>query len=275
MLKRILIIICFQGIAAITLAQDGSTPARISIKGIVYDSQSMERVPFVHIIDIKHSKGANADDRGNFSFSASSGDSIKFTAVGYEDFFLIVNDTLMDKYITIRIAPKTYMLETLDFYATDPMKGFYLKDVAVDTIRLGSSKGMPGAEYWNGTPGAGTGYITAFANLFNRHHKQEKKMAEIQAEEQQKRMIALEQEKKQQKINEKYTIELVQQITELEGDELDRFLAMYRPSENFILNSSKYEIAVQIVNAYRNYRYENGLEVDVSEILKRAKFKDY
>ncbi len=251
-------------------AQNEKTSGKIKLSGIVYDNKTSERVPFTHIVNIDLNKGTSADDHGNFSFHVDIGDSLKFTAIGYEDFFLPVTDTLRNNnFLTIRLNPKTYMLDAMDFYATDPMKGFYLKDIERDTIRINSSPGSPGASYWNGTPSAGTGYITAFANLFNRRHKQDKKLQEILARE---KVIREAEEKKKNTLENKYNKEIVRQITELEGEELEHFMAEYEPSERFILNSTRYEIVLQIVTAYRDYRFENGLEVDVSEILKRAKF---
>jgi len=247
---------------------------KIKISGIIYDAKTSERIPFTHIIDIKNNRGTSADDNGNFSFSAYVDDSIKFTAIGFHDFTLVVQDTMKtNAFITVYLSPKSYMLETLDFYANDPMKGFYLKDIKRDTIRYGS-KGMPGAEYWNATPSGGTGYISAFANLFNRHHKEEKKLSKILAEENRIKMQNEAEKKRRISIQEKYNVELVQRITDLEGEELEKFIEEYKPTDLFILKSTAYEVALQIVNSYRDYRYENGLEVDISEILKRAKFKD-
>ncbi len=254
-------------------AQDTNNSAEVKINGIIYDAQTRERVPFAHIIDVKRFKGTSANDRGNFSFVSHVNDSIKFTAIGYEDFFLVVSDSISnDTFLSIHLAPKTYLLESLDFYANDPMKGFYLKDIERDTIRMGS-KGMPGAAYWNGTPAGGTGYISAFANLFNKHYKQEKKLNKIlESEESIQRQKEME-ENRINTANSKYNEELVSRITDLRGIDLEKFIKQYKPSNQFILRSTDYEIALQIVNSFREYQFENGLEVDVSEILKRAKFK--
>jgi hypothetical protein len=247
---------------------------KIKITGIIYDAQTSERVPFAHIIDVKNNKGTSADDNGNFSFHCSLNDSIKFTAIGYEDFYLVVGDShKSESFITVQLKPKSYLLEALDFYANDPMKGFYLKDIERDTIRLGS-KGMPEPGYWNASPTGGSGYISAFANLFNRHHKQEKKLRKILEEEERYNLQKEAEENLKKLLEEKYNLDLVSYITDLEGEELEEFIKKYKPSDLFILRSTRYEIAVQIVNSFREYRFENGLEVDVSEILERAKFKD-
>jgi hypothetical protein len=79
---------------------------------------------------------------------------------------------------------------------------------------------------------------------------------------------------KQKTSEEKYNKELVNRITDLEGDALDEFILEFKPSRIFILRSTEYEIALQIVESYREYAYYNGLEVDMEEILRRAKFRD-
>lgn len=256
-------------------AQEAHQVREVKINGIIYDAQTRERVPFAHIIDVIRFKGTSANDRGNFSFTCHLNDSIKFTAIGYEDFYLYINDSIdHNPFLSIHLAPKIYLLESLDFYANDPMKGFYLKDIDRDTIRMGSSKGMPGAAYWNGTPAGGSGYIDAFANLFNRHHKQEKKLGKILEEEERIQQQKKAEEERMKTIDVKYNHQLVNRITDLEGNELEKFIQNYKPSDLFILRSTDYEIALQIINSFREYRFENGLEVDVSEILKRAKFKE-
>ena len=93
---------------------------RINISGVIYDEKSSERIPFVHIIDITRSRGTNADDNGNFSFSTFRGDSLKFTAVGYSDYFIYLQDTLPGNYYAVvKLAPKSYLLEGLDYYANE------------------------------------------------------------------------------------------------------------------------------------------------------------
>lgn len=256
-------------------AQDLTSNEKIKINGIIYDAKSSERIPFVHIIDISLNTGTSADDNGNFSFATNSGDSIKFTAIGYSDFFMVLNDSVQNNsYQVIKLEPKAYLLESMDFYANDPMKGFYLKDIHRDTIRLGNNKGAPGASYWNVLPNGGSGYVEAFANLFSRRAKQEKKLGKILEEE---RMLKMREEAElvQRKTSEeKYNAKLVSRITDLEGQALENFIQEFKPSRGFILRSTEYEIALQIVESYREYAYYNGLEVDMNEVLRRAKFRD-
>lgn len=246
----------------------------IKVSGIIYDEKSSERVPFVHIIDITRNTGTSADDNGNFSFNTYKGDTIRFTAIGYSDQFLYLDSLQNSEYLVIYLAPKSYLLESMDFYANDPMKGFYLKDIKRDTIRFGGSKGNPGAAYWNVLPSGGSGYITGFANLFNKHAKQEKKLKKILAEEQ----AILQQQQREtltkKTMSEKYSVELVSYITNLTGRNLDYFMLEYRPSNGFIMRATDYDIALQIVESFRDYMYDNGLEVDMDEILRRAKFRD-
>ena len=248
---------------------------KIKINGVIYDAKTSERIPFVHIIDENRNTGTSADDNGNFSFTTNRGDSIKFTAVGFSDFLFILNDSIRsNSYHVIRLEPKAYLLESMDFYASDPMKGFYLKDIPRDTIRIGGSKGAPGGAYWNVLPSGGSGYITAFANLFNKQAKQEKKLQEILEEE---RMLKMQEEVemvRQKTSTDKYNRALVQRITDLEGEALDGFILEFKPSRGFILRATEYEIALQIVESYRAYAYYNGLEVDMEEILRRAKFNE-
>lgn len=255
--------------------QDHTSPEKIRMIGVIYDARTSERLPFVHIINIKRNSGTSADDNGNFAFYTFKGDSLRFTAVGYTDHYMFLDDSISDgAYQVIRMEPKAYLLESMDFYANDPMKGFYLKDIPRDTIRIGGSSGNRGGSYWNVLPNGGSGYITAFANLFSKRAKEEKKLQQILEEERILKLREEEEQLRQKTSEEKYNQELVQRITGLKGEELDDFMSEFRPSRGFILRATNYEIALQIVESYRNYAYYNGLEVDMEEILRRARFED-
>lgn len=255
--------------------QDLPLARKVKINGVIYDARTSERIPFVHIININRNTGTSADDNGNFSFSTIRGDSLKFTAVGYSDLIFILNDSITtNSYHVIKMEPKAYLLQSMEFYANDPMKGFYLKDIPRDTIRIGGNQGAPGGAYWNVLPYGGSGYITAFANLFNKRAKQEKKLKEILEEERMLKMKEEAEEVKQRTSEEKYNRELVKRITNLEGEALDSFIEEFKPSRGFILRATDYEIALQIVESYRDYAYYNGFEVDMEKILRRAKFNE-
>jgi len=273
--RRILHIAIILLLPLLVNAQDLTSNEKIKINGVIYDAKSSERIPFVHIIDISLNTGTSADDNGNFSFTTNRGDSIKFTAVGYSDFFMLLNDSIKNNsYQVIKLEPKAYLLESMDFYANDPMKGFYLKDIHRDTIKLGNTKGAPGASYWNVLPNGGSGYVEAFANLFSKRAKQEKKLGKILEEE---RLLKMQEEAElvnRKTSEEKYNSKLVNRITDLEGQALENFIQEFKPSRGFILRATEYEIALQIVESYREYAYYNGLEVDMDEILKRARFSD-
>ena len=275
MRSRILHIAVILFLPFLAKAQDIDQKEKIKINGIIYDAKTSERIPFVHIIDVTLNTGTSADDNGNFSLTTNRGDSIKFTAVGYSDFYILLNDSIRNNsYQVIRLEPKAYLLESMDFYANDPMKGFYLKDIPRDTIKIYGNKGAPGASYWNVLPNGGSGYVEAFANLFSKRAKQEKKLAQILEEE---RMLKMQEEAEivQRKTSEeKYNADLVNRITDLEGEDLENFILEFKPSRGFILRATEYEIALQIVESYREYAYYNGLEVDMDEILRRAKFSD-
>jgi hypothetical protein len=267
--------IAFMIIPCLLKGQTITDNERININGIIYDANSSERLPFVHIIDISRNTGTSADDNGNFSFSTFKGDTLKYTAVGYSDHFFILNDSLKSSsYHVIKLEPKAYLLEGLDFYANDPMKGFYLKDIPRDTIRINIGKGNLGASYWNALPSGGSGYISAFANLFSKQAKQEKKLQQILEEERIIRAMEEKERVQERTSEEKYNRKLVHRITDLEGETLDAFIHEFKPSRGFILRATEYEIALQIVESYRAYAYYNGLEVDMEEILRRARFSE-
>ncbi len=87
----------------------------IQFSGVVVSQDSVNPVPYTHIIDIKRRTGTVADYFGYFSFVALKGDSIRFSSVGYKNSYFVIPDTLTsNKYSLIHIMqPDTTLLKEI------------------------------------------------------------------------------------------------------------------------------------------------------------------
>lgn len=83
----------------------------IQFSGVILDGDSLQPVPFTTIIVMQRKTGTTADANGIFSFAAQTGDSIKFSSVGFKDAYFVIPDTLQTKkYSLIQLMSTDTML---------------------------------------------------------------------------------------------------------------------------------------------------------------------
>ena len=119
MMKNLLVslLICFS--TAFSFGQKDTTKnTLIQFSGVVVSGDSLEAVPFCHIIDKSVRRGTTSDYFGYFSFVANKGDTIIFSSVGYKKANFIIPDTLKtSKYSLIQVMYKdTILLKTAHIY---------------------------------------------------------------------------------------------------------------------------------------------------------------
>lgn len=91
----------------------------IQFSGVVVSTDSINPIPFAHIIDISTRSGTTSDYFGYFSFVSKMGDSVRFSSVGYKTSYFQIPDTLIsgDNYSLIHIMePDTILLKQADIY---------------------------------------------------------------------------------------------------------------------------------------------------------------
>ena len=110
----------FTIIGLISFGQRDSTYYKglIQFSGIVVSQDSVNPVPFVHIIDTRRRTGTVSDYFGYFSFVAQKGDSIRFSSIGYKSNYFVIPDTLTStKYSLIHIMQSdTVLLKEMIIY---------------------------------------------------------------------------------------------------------------------------------------------------------------
>ena len=115
MKKTILLLLLVSVLSSISFAQEDSKPKEvIQFSGVILDGDSLQPVPFTTIIVQQRNTGTTADANGIFSFAAQTGDSIKFTSVGFKDAYFVIPDTLQtSKYSLIQLmSTDTFLLRT-------------------------------------------------------------------------------------------------------------------------------------------------------------------
>lgn len=83
--------------------QDGKHDL-VQFSGVVVEGDSLRPIPYTSIIVQNSHRGTVSDFFGYFSFVAQEGDTIEFSAIGFNDAFFIIPDTLTNnKYSLIQV----------------------------------------------------------------------------------------------------------------------------------------------------------------------------
>lgn len=117
--KFILILFALTCVSQVyTQESDEKDDRLVQFSGIIVNADSIQPVPFTHIIDITTNKGTMADYYGYFSFVARKNDTILFSAMGYKNSVYIIPDTVSYKrYSLIQVmASDTIMLPQTVIY---------------------------------------------------------------------------------------------------------------------------------------------------------------
>tara|TARA_B110000037_G_C17116894_1_gene504155 strand:- start:2341 stop:2979 length:639 start_codon:yes stop_codon:yes gene_type:complete len=110
----------------------------IQFSGYVLTPDSLIGIPFVNIFETKTFRGTSSYIDGYFSFAAETGDTIKFSSIGFkESIFVIPNELMTNKYSIVKmLSQDTTYIDSVLIYPW-PTKEL-LKQAFLD-IELGES----------------------------------------------------------------------------------------------------------------------------------------
>ncbi|MDD4812130.1 MAG: hypothetical protein PHE46_02825 [Bacteroidales bacterium] len=96
------------------LCQETVKPVIVHLTGRTL-TDSLEVIPYVHIIHVNKRLATASDLQGNFNFPAEANDTLLFRAMGYKYYKLIVRDTFNVRYpyLEIQMEPDTIFLKSV------------------------------------------------------------------------------------------------------------------------------------------------------------------
>jgi hypothetical protein len=225
-------------------------PARaqkdIMIRGYVYDSTRMLTIPQVKVTSTSGSI-AYTDSVGYYNILVSPGDSISFFFRGkstaqfpvkdiryQQGFDVSLRVTIQSRYQTLKeviVIGKSYRQDSLE------NREKYRKAFGYDRgLSLSETNPVMG-----GTPGLDPNSII---NMFR--FRRNKSMQRLQS-----RLL---EEEAQKFIDYRFNKSTVKHLTGLEGEELVRFMEIYRPDYEFTAYSTEYEFYQYILDASKRFR---------------------
>jgi hypothetical protein len=214
------------------------------VRGTVYDSSRLNPMEFVSVLSTA-GNGTVTNAEGYYEIEVSEKDSIWFSYLNKPtvkfpvlkmtnplafDISLQVNIPVLRE---VKIRQKNYKQDSIR-NREDYAKIFNYDKPRVKTVS---------PQY-----GAAVGFdLDELINMFR--FKRNRSMSSFQ-----KRLLAQEQEKF---VEHRFTKALVRRLTSLDGDSLDNFMRVYRPSYSFTLTAGDYEFQQYIKVAFA--RYQKGL----------------
>lgn len=229
-MKKLGLLICAILYSGLLLAQQ-------EVDGIVFDTDTKQRVAKVYIYNTQNKTGTFNNLKGEFRLKASKGDVLIAATEGYYPDTLTLKD---DATILLFLKKSSIMLREVSIVARKSPDDI-LRQKQED-YNTAYSKGDPGSLLSVGNSGAGLS-IDALYSILSREGKNARYLQEI-----------IERDYQDDIIDYRFTPELVSANTGLKAGELDDFMQQYRPSYYFILNSSDYELALYIRSSYQKYR---------------------
>jgi len=189
------------------------------VSGMVVEKGGSTRLSDVNVTNLRTKKRVQTNTFGVFIIEASVGDSLYLTKTGYgpvktilqttEDILMEMQAGLtLETVVVSRMSKEAEMRDMLDDYRK---KGVY--NGGKNT--LGTYLGSP---------------ATALYNLFGRDAKNAKRFASL-----------MDRELEESQVDRVFNKTTVRSVIDLEGDELQSFMDMYRPSYSMVKNWGQYD----------------------------------
>lgn len=201
------------------------------VSGLVLEKSTGSRLADVNIINLKTNRKVTTNNFGVFYIDAIIGDSLSISKVGYGALKLVLY-TLDDVVVemqpgmqieTVVVARKTRQQEMEDILRDYEKKGIY-----------NGGKNKVGT-YLNSP-------ATALYNLFGREAKNMKRFEKYMSREINE--IA---------VDRIFTKSIVTEHTGLEGESLQHFMEIYRPSYELSKNWGQYDLLKYIANSFKSW----------------------
>jgi hypothetical protein len=216
----------------------------VVVRGTVYDMSKTQPLESVSVLSTS-GHGTATDVKGNYTLTVNGNDSIWFSYLNKPtpkfavaalpnlnqfDISIHVHSIILKE---VRVMPPDYRRDSIQ-NREDYAKAFNFRKPGLSISSLPA-----------GSAGVGVGLdLDELINVFR--FKRNKSMLGFQ-----KRLL---QEEEDKFVDRRFTKAKVRELTLLTGDDLMRFMKLYRPSYEFTKYTSDYEFYEYIKQAYLNYR---------------------
>lgn len=221
----------------------------------VINSTDKQEISFAKIADRTENSQFLCDEKGDAFITISDSSIIKISAIGFHDYYYFHKADQMISSLTIPLIPKVYELEeyTMAPYPTVALfkhafENLYIEDTSAMIANLfpfGMIKPIVVNDLnaQDAVSVSFTSPISGIYNMFSQRAKSTKKLKQL------KRL-----DHYNLKVYKRYNPMIVERITGVtEPEILAELMEFCKPSDNYILAATDYEIAVFVLNCYERF----------------------
>jgi len=226
----------------ILLTWESKLYAQTAVAGIVYDGESKQRLGEVQIKNLNTNVLLFNDSRGEFNIQAQEGDRISIRKLGY------VGDTLTfanQQALIVSLKPAVKRIDPIQVYgrrSPDEM----LKDIKRD-YKKAFDLAAPKDYFSVGPTGAGVS-IDALYSLVSREAKNARRFTQH-----------IERIHEENIVDFYFSPDLVRSLIGLEGEQLQVFMRLFRPSYEFVAKANHYQLVQYIKSKYELFKLHPNL----------------
>lgn len=203
------------------------------LQGVVTDGISHKPLSAVTVIDVNTQQSVYTDDKGYYSISASAGDIIAFSFIGYKSVEKRKLQSAIPVTMNVSLQRMEYQLQ--EFL----LRPGHLTKYQLDSLERAVTYRVP---LQRRPPSPFMSPVSALAEKFSKRAKRTYQF--------QKDFAAGEMEKF---IDTRYTPELVMELTKLAGDSIGHFMYAYPMEYEYARTATDLEIKAWIRNNYREW----------------------
>ncbi|MEO6902871.1 MAG: hypothetical protein ABI315_06925 [Bacteroidia bacterium] len=224
-------------VACIFIAINISAQKLIVISGQAYDLESKLPLPKLMVINKNTSRGVFADSESKFTIYAKPTDTLVFSAVGFMIKQIYLKDSIIKEkyYINIPLERLYFKLKEVSVFAPRT-----LKEIDKDISSLDSLRSYRTFQDINKFESP----ITYLYERFSKFGRSKQKVA-LWENEDLKRNI----------LKDLFRIYIKYDIMNLSEEEFDAFIIYCNLSEEFIKNSTQFELVMAIKGKYESFKY--------------------
>ena len=210
--------------------------AQQSVTGKVYSAINDSVVVDANVVNKKTGHVRSTDNSGKFSIAAGEGDSLIFSATGFERDTVVVQYHMFLVPVDITLAPQVISLENIELRSDYSADSLARRNLYYDIYN------QPGITGRNRPPD-GFGVSLSPLSYFSKSAKQKRELKK-----------RLEKQEEEAFINYSFPEGWVSSLTGLKGDSLKLFMIQYRPSYEFCRRSTRADMIVYVSDKFKEFK---------------------
>jgi hypothetical protein len=251
--RKAFILFIFSLLCSVSYSQQGI----IKIQGKIIGRENYKPVKRANVINKRQKKIVVTDTLGNFSIDALKGDTLHFSALGFQNKTIYVNDSLLphSKSVLVSLSLRKYQLKEVTIEGFGEYSDFKQKftdlKIKPDSVKLGLPviKGSPTILSDKNPKSVGYAVLHPVTFLYSAFSKEEKSKRKVYELEKQ--------DKIQDLADKKYNKQKLANWTGLKDEELTNFYLFCNFTKEYVVQNSELDIMIKVNENLKIFKREH------------------